>query len=127
MIFQSGDPMACAFILRVCSANKVLESDETEALFAAAVAIETGPQTMLQFTVIALVGTNLDYRRWFPSPILIISLLFSFLSASYNIGRAVMFKLSKQWSFALNAPGIAGGNAPPPWICNVVSQICVKI
>uniref|UniRef100_A0A7I4BUT9 Uncharacterized protein n=1 Tax=Physcomitrium patens TaxID=3218 RepID=A0A7I4BUT9_PHYPA len=69
-------------------ANKVLESDETEALFAAAVAIETGPQTMLQFTVIALVGTNLDYR----------SLLQHWSRCDVQVEQAVEFRTECSWN-----------------------------
>ncbi|BFI30860.1 hypothetical protein MPTK2_3g16190 [Marchantia polymorpha subsp. ruderalis] len=81
---------------------------ETEALYSmVAAAIETGPQAALQFLVIVVVSRRVKSRN---VPLtLLLSLIASFLSASYNTGRAVMFKLSRRWTVTLNNVGLLAG------------------
>ncbi|KAG6557030.1 hypothetical protein Mapa_000956 [Marchantia paleacea] len=81
---------------------------ETEALYSmVAAAIETGPQAALQFLVIVVVSRRVKSRK--VPLILLLSLVASFLSASYNTGRAVMFKLSRRWTVTLNNVGLLAG------------------
>jgi hypothetical protein len=93
-----------------------------EALSTALVAVGSGLQTIFQFTILyfilILTDGKLEKRACMglggdeqcsPMPILIICLVFSFMSASYNMGRAIMYQMSKRWTFVLNATGIVGG------------------
>ncbi|KAG0592698.1 hypothetical protein M758_1G266100 [Ceratodon purpureus] len=88
------------------SVLEVKESLETEALFSIITAMETIPQLILQFAIIYY----LAYSDQGALPaILVISVVVLFLSASYNTGRAVMYQMSKKWTFALDISGLVAG------------------
>ncbi|KAG0622324.1 hypothetical protein M758_3G089600 [Ceratodon purpureus] len=95
------------------SVSETEESVEAEALYAVMSAIETGPQLIIQFAVLtyfSLEDTRLrGYPDYHPKIIPEISIVASFLSMAYNTGRAVMYQMSKRWTFTLNTAGIAGG------------------
>lgn len=82
------------------------KSFEMEALSTALVAVGSGLQTIFQFTILHFI---VILTQDSPGPILIICLVFSFMSASYNMGRAIMYQMSNRWTFVLNATGIVGG------------------
>ena len=83
------------------------ESLETEALFSIITAMETIPQLVLQFAIIYYLAYS-DQGSSVPA-ILVISVVALFLSASYNAGRAIMYQMSKRWTFALDVSGVVGG------------------
>jgi hypothetical protein len=106
----------------VYSGPDTSKSFEMEALSTALVAVGSGLQTIFQFTILHFIVIFTDGHfekrtwifsrgsgRWSPVPILIICLVFSFMSASYNMGRAIMYQMSNRWTFVLNATGIVGG------------------
>ncbi|KAG6548804.1 hypothetical protein Mapa_009565 [Marchantia paleacea] len=83
------------------------ESTETESLFSIMSAVETSLQLPIQVSYIVLIG--LTDAQWQPSPVLVLSVAASLLSAAFNAGMAIMYQSSLRWGFLLNAAGIAGG------------------
>ncbi|BBN05033.1 hypothetical protein MPTK1_3g09740 [Marchantia polymorpha subsp. ruderalis] len=83
------------------------ESSETESLFSIASAVEASLQLPIQVSYIVLIGFT--DAHWQPSPVLVLSVVASLLSASFNAGMAIMYQSSLRWGFLLNAAGIAGG------------------
>lgn len=69
--------------------------------------MEASLQLPIQVSYIVLIGFT--DAHWQPSPVLVLSVVASLLSASFNAGMAIMYQSSLRWGFLLNAAGIAGG------------------
>lgn len=76
--------------------SETSKSLETEPLFAALPAIDSGLQTSFQLIILHFIVIIRGSRSQVP-------VLTVCLSASYNMGRAMMYQTSKRWSFMLNA------------------------
>ncbi|KAG0631611.1 hypothetical protein M758_1G266400 [Ceratodon purpureus] len=113
-------PLLSVLLLPVIQLWKACRSEsgddtrpEAEALFAITVAMENGPQLVLQLSVIYFLVWNSSYDDVSVPVALKVSLVASFLSVSYNAGRAIMYHMTGKWpgkwGFVPNFSGIVGG------------------
>lgn len=83
-----------------------MESLETEALFSIITAMETILQLILQFAIIYYLAYS---DQGILPAILVVSVVALCLSASHNTGLAVMYQMSKKWTFEVDVSGLVAG------------------
>lgn len=84
------------------------QSDEAEALYAImACAVETGPQLVLQMSVLLII--NYEIFEDHPTPIVLCSIVACFLSGAFNGGRAIMYVSNQRNNIRSYACAMLGG------------------